>query len=59
MTRDLTFILTRPARKNGGDRYEADMVEEEKPVVFYFPQSISRVAGEPLDKLKVTVSGPA
>ena len=40
----LVFKLTRPARKLGGDRYEADVDGEAKPMVIYVPQSISRSA---------------
>ncbi len=38
----LLFKLTRPARKFGGDRYEADLEDEYKPWVLYVPQAISR-----------------
>ena len=41
----ITFHLIKAARKSGGDRYEADVEGEERPVVFYFPQSISRAGG--------------
>jgi hypothetical protein len=41
----LTFHLIKAAKKSGGDRYEAAVEGEERPVVFYFPQSISRRGG--------------
>ena len=37
----ILFELTRPARKFGGDRYEAD-IGDPKPWVLYIPQSVSR-----------------
>ena len=37
----LTFELTRPAKRFGGDRYEAD-IGDNKPWVLYIPQSGSR-----------------
>ena len=52
----LEFFLTRPARKQGGDRYEADFEGEPKPITFYFPQGISRPDGRtPLPSLVVSV----
>ena len=38
----LTLKLTRPAKSRGGDRYEVTMEGEEKPLVIYLPQSITR-----------------
>ena len=47
----LTFHLTRPARKRGGDRYECTLVGEEKPFVLYVPQCISRITMTTSSKL--------
>ena len=51
----LTFHLIKAARKSGGDRYEADVEGEPKPVVFYFPQTISRPGGsiKPVIELEI------
>lgn len=46
--------LARPARKGGGDRYEAP---ERENLVIYVPQDISRPSGSPLESLKVTFEG--
>jgi len=54
MPRTILLKLVRPARKAGGDRYEAT-IEGGEQLVIYFPQCISRVEGIPLEKLKVTV----
>ena len=43
MTLDL--VLTREAKASGGDRYEVELLAEEKPWVVYVPQSISRKNG--------------
>ena len=53
MTTKLHFKLTRPARSKGGDRYEADLKGEDKPIVFYFPQKISRASKDGLGYLDV------
>ena len=50
----LNFKLARPARKNGGDRYEAELERNEKPFIIYIPQSLSRTAGTPALNIKVT-----
>ena len=42
MPRTITFTLTRPAKKSGGDRYESDVPDQDKPFVVYVPQTISR-----------------
>lgn len=42
MKTELVFKLTKPARKKGGDRYEAEIEVEDRPMVIYVPQSISR-----------------
>ncbi len=54
----LTFKLTRPARKLGGDRYEATLRGKEGPVIFYIPQEISRDSGkvklsEPVETMEI------
>jgi len=54
MTR-LTFKLTRPAKKSGGDRYETLIEGEKKPMVLYIPQRISRPEGTPSQSLIVTI----
>ena len=38
----LTFRLTRPAKKGGGDRYEHELPAPSKSIVIYVPQFISR-----------------
>lgn len=52
---ELHFELTRKAKSKGGDRYEADVPNESNPLVVYFPQSMTRVAGELVPGFKVTV----
>ena len=54
MSTELNFKLARPARKQGGDRYEAE-IGEPKPMVVYFPQSISRKDGIPVEKLTIRI----
>lgn len=39
--------LKRPARSKGGDRYEAQLIGEDNPLIIYFPQKISRPGGIP------------
>lgn len=52
----LTFILTRPAKRSGGDRYEAVVEGEDKPFVVYFPQKLSRPEGKlPYGEITVTL----
>ena len=51
----LNFKLTKPARKSGGDKYEAKPNITEKPVVFYLPQFISRPTGAPENELEIIV----
>lgn len=45
---ELILQLTRPAKKSGGDRYEADMEGQDKPFVIYLPQSFTRKSGTPV-----------
>ncbi len=44
--------LKKPARKEGGDRYESS-----DGFVIYIPQSISRPKGVPLNKFQITFEG--
>jgi len=54
---EFTLILTREARKGGGDRYEVDLPQEAKPWVVYVPQSITRPAGQPpLDAITLKIN---
>ena len=41
----LNFILTRPAKKSGGDRYEHGSKDAPDFMVIYIPQTISRKEG--------------
>jgi hypothetical protein len=54
MATELKFKLTRPARKQGGDRYEAE-VGEVHPMVIYVPQKISRKEGVPAAELLIRI----
>ena len=54
MTLDL--VLTREAKASGGDRYEVELLAEEKPWVVYVPQSISRKNGSAEPSLTITIS---
>ena len=58
METKLKFKLTRPAKKDGGDRYEHGMKGEKEFMALYFPQSISRkhIGGEIRESLTVTIS---
>lgn len=53
----MTFALLQKAKSSGGDKYAANLETEDKPVVFYFPQSVSRnfVTKEPHKLLYVRV----
>ena len=50
----LIFHLTRPAKKAGGDRYEATVEGEHNNFTIYVPQSISRPKGQPIQSLEIT-----
>ncbi|KKK57524.1 hypothetical protein LCGC14_3053620 [marine sediment metagenome] len=50
----LTFKLTRPAKKSGGDRYEAKVEGEDNLMVVYVPQSISRAIGQSVLAMEIT-----
>lgn len=47
----LTFVLDRPAKKGGGDRYACTTVDG---FTVYVPQSISRFGGKPIAKMTIT-----
>lgn len=52
----LSFKMTRKAKGRGGDRYEAPIEGEDRPVVVYLPQAITRPkGGEPTSKLVVSI----
>lgn len=51
----LVMKLARPAKKQGGDRYEAEVPNELNPLVIYFPQSISRKGNVIQEELKITI----
>lgn len=51
----LKMKLTKPANKNGGDRYEAKLPDG-SDLVIYFPQVISRTLGAPIKELTITIS---
>lgn len=53
---EIQFILTREARKGGGDRFEADLKGEDKPFVVYFPQTISRPNGQVKETITIKLS---
>lgn len=61
---NLTFTLTKPARKSGGDKYTAEMKGSTTLFVIYFPQSISRadtsgkITGIPAYKITVAIEVP-
>ena len=56
METKLKFKLTRPARKQGGDRYECGKKGDPNFMVLYFPQSISRKGGEIKKELEVSIT---
>ena len=51
---ELKFKLTRPAKKNGGDRYEHGTEGSNDFMVIYVPQFISRENGEVRKELTIT-----
>lgn len=51
---ELIFTLTRPAKKNGGDRYEHGVEGNPDFMVIYIPQRISRKGGEAKKEFTVT-----
>jgi len=53
---DLDFVLVRPAKKSGGDRYEHGVEKTPEHMVLYLPQTYSRPMGTPLPELTVTLA---
>jgi len=47
--------LIRPAKGKGGDRYEGYIKGEEKPLVIYLPQHISRTANVTKPSITLTI----
>uniref|UniRef100_A0A6M3K078 Uncharacterized protein n=1 Tax=viral metagenome TaxID=1070528 RepID=A0A6M3K078_9ZZZZ len=52
----LRFKLVRPAKSNGGDRYEHSTKGDGEWMVIYIPQTISRKGGSPAKELNITIS---
>ena len=50
MKKEVVVELVRPARKDGGDRYETS----DSLLVIYIPQHISRPETMPLSQIKIT-----
>jgi hypothetical protein len=51
---EITLKLEKPARKSGGDKYEAEY--SISPFSIYLPQAISRPKGNiPVETLKMTL----
>lgn len=48
----LDFKLEKPAKRFGGDKYICTINDD---FVIYIPQSYSRVDGEPIKELKITI----
>ncbi len=42
----LKFVLTRPAKSGGGDRYEHGVKDDQDFMTIYIPQTLSRKEGE-------------
>lgn len=55
----LKFKLTRPAKSNGGDRYEHGKKGDDDFMTVYFPQSISRDNNSTIDAFDVTIKAAA
>ena len=50
----VTVVLTRPARKSGGDRYEGSF-DSGEDFTIYVPQSLSRrTDGTPVNSITIT-----
>lgn len=47
-----TFRISQKAKTSGGDKY---VCESDPKFVVYFPQSVSRVNGEPKEEIKVDI----
>jgi hypothetical protein len=54
MKKVMKFVLTRPARSSGGDRYEHGVQGDEDFMTIYLPQSLSRTGVEIKKDLTVT-----
>ena len=50
----MTFVLTRPAKSRGGDRYEHGGKGDRDFMTIYIPQSMSRRDGEIKKEITVT-----
>jgi hypothetical protein len=51
MSEVIKMELAKAAKKSGGDKYMSD----DEQLTIYFPQSISRPDGEPVDQITITV----
>ena len=51
----LNFLLTRPAKSGGGDRYEHGVKDDRDYMVIYIPQDISRKEGAIQKSFIVTI----
>jgi len=49
------FDLKRPAKSNGGDRYDYSEKGKDDHMAFYIPQSISRKEGDIAKTLTITI----
>ena len=56
METKLTFLLTRPAKSKGGDRYEHGTKGNEDFIAIYLPQSITRKGGDIKKRFTITIS---
>jgi len=53
---EVIFKLVKPAKSVGGDRYEAEGIQQMgKPWTVWFPQEISRKTGTPTKEIKITI----
>ena len=50
---DLEFKLDKPAKRSGGDKY---ICIEQDDFIIYIPQCHSRVDGEPIKKIIISLS---
>lgn len=55
MGHSIKFTLVKSARGSGGDRYEGILESEDRPMVIYIPQSISRKGGTPVKILEIEI----
>jgi len=57
MEKTFDLELKRPAKSQGGDRYETPVEGEAKPWAIYIPQSVSRNGGgDPAKKLTIVIT---